>query len=186
MTGAITADERTIGNKRTVPTYPPFLDVGLVSGAGERHKAVTQNEGEPMHRRVGSIALVMAVALAFVVTGCTAPGPSYSILDREATSEDVVPDALPAYAGDSAVLDTSRFVAERDGIRIWLLRGQESSTVCLLAFPGAEDWVMACGGDHAPASMSGPAGEYVYQPDGLPAPKDSTRISENVFAVDDR
>lgn len=130
--------------------------------------------------RLFAIGLMLTLLLA----GCGITPSTYSILDSKAESEDALPDALPSYAGDSADLATSRFVGEYDGTSLWLLRGEESSTVCLLAFPNVDEWVMGCGGDTDAGAMEGPTGKYVYQPDGLPAPQDATRVSANVYAID--
>lgn len=128
--------------------------------------------------------IAIGLVFVFLLTGCAPDEPKYAIFDSTADSEDAVPDALPSYAGDSADLTTSRFVGEHDGVPLWLLRGREGSTVCLLAFPDAVDWVMGCGGESGPGGMEGPSGEYVFQPDGLPAPEDASRISTNVYAVE--
>jgi hypothetical protein len=131
-----------------------------------------------------SRSLVVALMFAFLLTGCTASQPTYSVLDSAAESEDALPETLPSSVGNSADLATSRLVGEYDGVPLWLLPGRESSTVCLLAFPNDDDWVMGCAGDTGAGAMEGPTGKYTYQPDGFPAPQDATRISTNVYAVD--
>lgn len=127
--------------------------------------------------------LVLALT-AMGLSGCTVFAPSYGVLDREAEPADAVPDAVAEQdSGDVADLSSARLVGEHSGSSIWLLRGVEQGTVCVLAFPGDDEWGMACGGEGAPVEMSGPAGHFVTVPDDYPTPDGATRVSDNVYAL---
>lgn len=126
----------------------------------------------------------MLALTAMGLSGCTVFAPSYGVLDREAEPADAVPDAVAEQdSGDVADLSSARLVGEHSGSSIWLLRGVEQGTVCVLAFPGDDEWGMACGGEGAPVEMSGPAGHFVTVPDDYPAPDGATRVSDNVYAL---
>lgn len=133
-------------------------------------------------RRAGLVAAVLLTGLA--LSGCSTPGNGYPILDREAQAVDKVPDTLPSYAGDNADLSTSRFVGEHDGTSLWLMKGTDATTVCLLAYPDAEGWVIGCGDMASQTGVGGPEMQFLYQPDFAPAPEDSIEISENVYVAD--
>lgn len=126
----------------------------------------------------------MLALTAMGLSGCTVFAPSYGVLDREAEPADAVPDAVAEQdSGDVADLSSARLVGEHSGSSIWLLRGVEQGTVCVLAFPGDDEWSMACGGEGAPVEMSGPAGHFVTVPDDYPTPDGATRVSDNVYAL---
>lgn len=134
-------------------------------------------------RRTGlAIGALLSVLL---LAGCASFGNGYPILDRQPEAADEVPDTLPAHAGDDADLSSSRFVGEHDGTSLWLMRGKAPETVCLLAYPDADGWVLGCGDIAGQSGVGGPAAQYVYQPDFAPAPPDSIEISANVY-VDDQ
>ncbi|WP_045264631.1 hypothetical protein [Microbacterium oxydans] len=135
--------------------------------------------------RISRIAAVLTLALTAVgLSGCTAFAPSYGVLDRDAEPEDALPDAVAEQdSGDAADLSSARLVGEHSGTSIWLLRGVEPGTVCVLAFPEDGVWGMGCGGNGAPVEMSGPAGHFVTVPDDYPTPDGATRVSDNVYAL---
>ncbi|MGH3691631.1 MAG: hypothetical protein ACRDT7_15885 [Microbacterium sp.] len=135
--------------------------------------------------RVARIATGFALMLSVtVLSACTAFGPNYGVLDREATSGDAVPDAVTEQdSGDVADLSSARWVGEHSGSSIWLLRGVDQGSICVLAFPEGGEWGMACGGEGGPVEMSGPAGHFVTIPDDYPAPDGATRVSDNVYAL---
>lgn len=119
-----------------------------------------------------------------VLAGCASSGNGYPILDRDPRAADEVPETLPDYAGNDAVLSSSRFVGEHDGTSLWLMKGKKPATVCLLAYPDADGWVIGCGDIDGQSGVGGPATQFVYQPDFAPAPNDSIEISANVYVGD--
>lgn len=135
--------------------------------------------------RIRRITAALAVALtATALSGCTAFAPSYGVLERDAEPGDAVPDAVAEQdSGDVADLSSARLVGEHSGSSIWLLRGVEQGTVCVLAFPEDGEWGMGCGGNGAPVEISGPAGHFVTVPDDYPTPDGGTRVSDNVYAL---
>lgn len=110
--------------------------------------------------------------LGLAVAGCS----DYSVLDRERTGADALPEIVDAEAIDG---ETSRLVAEAGDQSFWLARGADRKQICLVVYETDHDWMAACGGSQLEAS--GAPGKFVVQPDGQPAPEETTRISENVF-----
>lgn len=135
--------------------------------------------------RIVRITAGLALALtAMALSGCSAFAPSYGVLDRDAEPEDAVPDTVAEQdSEDVADLSSARLVGEHSGTSIWLLRGVEQGTVCVLAFPEDGVWGMGCGGKGAPVEMSSPAGHFVTVPDDYPTPDGATRVSDNVYAL---
>lgn len=123
---------------------------------------------------------VAGLLSVLVLAGCSS-GNGYPILDRGAEAADAVPNTLPDYAGNNADLSSSRFVGEHDGTSLWLMKGNDPATVCLLAYPDADGWVIGCSDMAGQSGVGGPGTQYVYQPDFAPAPEDSIEISANVY-----
>lgn len=127
--------------------------------------------------RVG-IALAAACA-ALALTGCTAPGTDYAVLDGDAQARDEVPESLPAYAWETADPATARFVGEHDRASLWLMRASDEDAVCLLAYGDASSWIIGCGGSQF--GVGGGPGSFTVVPDGAPHPDGMTQLSDNVF-----
>lgn len=64
------------------------------------------------------------------------------------------------------------------------MKGNDPATVCLLAYPNEVDWVIGCGDLGGQSGVGGRGTQYMYQPDFAPAPKDSSKISANVYVHD--
>ncbi|MGV2901307.1 hypothetical protein ACNPM4_06475 [Microbacterium sp. AGC62] len=135
--------------------------------------------------RVARTAAGLLLTLsAIALSGCTAFATNYAVLDRDAEAADSVPDGVVEQdSGDVADLSSARLVGEHSGSSIWLLRGVEPSTVCVLAYRDEDEWGMGCGGERGPVEMSGPAGHFTTVPDDYPTPDGATRISDNVYAL---
>jgi hypothetical protein len=135
--------------------------------------------------RVARAAAGLALTLsAIVLGGCAAFPTSYAVLDRDAEPADTVPDdVIEQDSGDVADLASARFVGDHSGSSLWLLRGVEPSTVCVLAYRDESEWGMGCGGERGPIEISGPAGHFAAVPEDYPTPDGATRISDNVYAL---
>lgn len=128
--------------------------------------------------RVAAALVCSVLALA----GCSASGSSYAVLDRDAHPEDEVPAQLPASAGDGADLDSARFVGRHENSSLWLMRGDDDSGVCLLAYLDEATWAIGCASDDGPMQVGGLAGSFTVIPDHAAAPENATQISGNVYA----
>ena len=128
--------------------------------------------------------LVLALSAA-ALSGCTAfATTSYAVLDREAEPADALPDAFTEQdSGDVADLSSARFVGEHSGSSLWVLRGVDQGTICVLAYRDENAGGMGCGGERGPVEMSGPAGHFVVVPDDYPAPVGAVPVSDNVYAL---
>lgn len=120
---------------------------------------------------------------ALTLAGCVATGPTYAALETTPQSVDELPDGLSADANDSADLATARFVAEHAGTSLWLTRGTDSATICLLAYQDESTWLIGCGGENGPIGIGGLVGNFTVVPDGHPGPETGTQISENVYTT---
>lgn len=128
-------------------------------------------------------ALVAVSLISIALTGCTTGSAGYPIFDRAAQPEDTTPTSLPDYARDNIDLITTRYVGEHHGTQLWLGKGREAATVCLLAYPDDHDWVIGCGGEGQNEVYGVKVGRFVFQPDEHPAPEDSEAISDNVYFI---
>lgn len=121
----------------------------------------------------------LCAGILLALTGCVGGGDGgFAVLDREATADDAVRDAvrseLPEYA------ESARFIGEHEGDRLYVLR-TDRNLHCILVDPGeqsdgSEKWVTACGARGAVSS-----GRYGLVPDGHPIPTGATQISDNVY-----
>jgi len=124
---------------------------------------------------VGALAVASVVLLA----GCSAQQNAFTDLQGERGASDELPQ-LADHAYDDLDVSSSRFVGEHEGTSLWLAQGLEDSSVCLVADPGDDDWVVGCGGGGT--KVVGRAGSFEIVPDGVPAPEGATQVSENVYA----
>lgn len=123
-------------------------------------------------------ALVLA-AVVGVLAAC-ASGSGFTDLDREATSADVLPSELPAYASDGLAEESARFAGEHDGVDYFLVRRAEDGGVCVVVFrPATEEWVTGCGGSGITA-VSGVGVSVVVAPDGSPELDEGTPVGANI------
>ncbi|MCC2031442.1 hypothetical protein [Microbacterium allomyrinae] len=120
--------------------------------------------------------------MAVLMVGCSSTGVTYSALDREAEPADELP-AVVIDGNDEIAVETARYVGEHGGAGLWLARTEEPDTVCLIVYPGDQDWVTGCGAEGGPFIVGGPSGEYAVGPDGAPAPEGSSQLTENVYVV---
>ncbi|WP_261165773.1 hypothetical protein [Microbacterium sp. Marseille-Q6965] len=122
---------------------------------------------------------ILATCSALALAGC-ASSSSYAVLEREAQAADAVPADLPARAAGGADFDSARAVGEHEGASLWIMRGEDPGSVCLLSYRDDEAWVVGCGGESGLVT-SGEAGHFVVVADGMPAPDGAVQISENVY-----
>ncbi|MGC5172782.1 hypothetical protein ACPW96_16880 [Micromonospora sp. DT81.3] len=133
-------------------------------------------------RSATSLLLLLATSLlllagaAIVLVGGVG-GSGFALLDRDAESADALPADLAGDAYDSVDTASARWVAEHDGDQLYLARGTEVGTVCLLVH--REDWVVGCGGPQL--GVSNATRTYYVQPDADPDPVTGTKVTENVF-----
>lgn len=124
---------------------------------------------------------ITAICAAVVLSGCGAPGASYTVLDEPASAKDALPTDLPDYAFDEVDPASARSVGVHDATSLWLLRGTDQS-ICLFAYADSTTWFVACGGETG-VTTSGEAGHFQVVPDGAPEPSNGTRVSDNVYAL---
>lgn len=126
-----------------------------------------------------SLALLATAVAALVLTACTAGGPPYADLAGEPTAQDALPADLPDHAYRDVDVDSSRYVGDDGGTQLWLVRGTERDSVCLVTVTDidADDWQIGCSGAAGPLTT----GSYVVHSDGYPTPDDAVPISENVY-----
>lgn len=127
------------------------------------------------------VAALASLALASIVllSGCMASQDAYADLQGDRESHDELP-RLADYAYDNVDVSTSRFVGEYDGTSLWLARGLEDSSICIVAAAADDAWFAGCGG--ATTKIGGIAGTFEVIPDGARGPEGATRVSENVYA----
>ena len=130
-----------------------------------------------MFRPRSVVAGALALASVVVLSGCGSSGELFSDLGGDRQDRDELP-ALADHAYDNVDVSTSRFVGEHDGASVWLARALDGSRVCLIADAGDEAWVVGCG----VGKVSGIAGSFEVQPDGMATPEGAERLSENVYA----
>ena len=138
---------------------------------------VSQDGAMPRLRYASATALVLASIT--LLSGCSTDLVGFSDLQGERESRDELPE-LTDYAYDDVDVSTSRYVGEHAGTSLWLARGLENSTVCLVADAGEDEWVVGCGG--GTVGVDGLAGKYQVVVDGVQAPEGAVKISENVYA----
>ncbi len=120
-------------------------------------------------------------AAVLALSACGAEAHPYSDLGGEATRQDALPASLPEYASRDLDIESSRYVGDDDGTRLWLARGAEEGTVCLVIVSAAEEWFVACGGEAGPMTTGGVVGSYTVHADHHPIPDDAVEISANVY-----
>ena len=120
------------------------------------------------------VAVTLVAMSAAMLTGCV-QYTTYADLEGERDAADHLPE-LEEYAYDSLDALTSRFVGEHNGTSLWLAKGEEANSACLVAQRG-DDWIIGCGG-----GMSGGPGSFEIYPDGAVVPEGATQVSENVYA----
>jgi len=120
-----------------------------------------------------------AVVAAVALTGCIQTG--FSDLDRAATEADVLPAELPEYAVEDFDLDSLRLVGELDKRQLYLARGHDYP-VCVLIYPGPEDWSSTCGSEMLTTTI----GSYEVQvvSDPFPSKDGWTSVGQNIRVRD--
>ncbi|MGK3950967.1 hypothetical protein ACLKM7_01445 [Microbacterium sp. I2] len=128
---------------------------------------------------------VAVACLAVLLGGCAGSGASYAALDRDIQASDELPE-LVAEGSTDIDADSARYVGEHEGVEFWVARMDEPDSVCLVVYPNDTDWVAGCGAYGGKLGVGGPSGDYLLVPDGLPAPEDTTKLTDNVYLVRDR
>ncbi|MDQ0894848.1 hypothetical protein [Agromyces ramosus] len=127
-------------------------------------------------------ATAMTVAMLSVtfLTACTSDLPTYAIFERPAEASDALPADLPQDALDTLSPETARLAGEDAGSELYLVRSSDLTQTCLLAYATAEDWLLGCSeGDSFKVGMSPIS--YEVRADGMPAPKEKTKLTTNVY-----
>lgn len=131
-------------------------------------------------RRITALTAV-TLSLALAAAGCSSPAPGLADLDREPTTGH----PLPADVSDDALADVDRdsirWVGEHEGTDLWLAAGENDYGACLVIYPNATDWLVACGGGLMQSTTSGGL-EFAVVPDGGTVPAGFEAVSRNVFA----
>ncbi|PJJ70723.1 hypothetical protein CLV46_0248 [Diaminobutyricimonas aerilata] len=126
----------------------------------------------------------MAVAgfLLLVTAGCAPLGGSgFRVLDRAATDDDALPAVFLEQEGTYLKAGTARFAGEHDGNRIWLSRGVDMDSICILVDYGDTDYdASACGGLGGGIAVKALSGQkYEIVPDEY-----RDQVVPNIAAVD--
>lgn len=137
-----------------------------------------------MKSRMLATLPVAVACLGVLLGGCAWSGASYEVLDRDRQASDELPEVVAA-GSDDMDADSARFIGEHDGVEFWLARTDAPESVCLVVYPNDTDWVTGCGAYGGQLGVGGPSGDYLLMPDGLPAPEDATKLTENVYLVVD-
>lgn len=126
-------------------------------------------------------ALLMSgvVLAALGLTGCVPTG--FSDLEREATDADAVPAGLPDYALEGFDVDTLRLVGEVDGQQLYLAKGI-NYPICLLIYPGPEDWNTTCGSEMTATTIGSFEVQVVSDP--FPSKDGWTSVGQNIRVRD--
>lgn len=136
----------------------------------------------------GTAAAAVAVALFVIVTlaSCHSPAAAeYGVFERQQSLSDRLPDDVPMDAFGTLLPDTTRFVGEDDGERLYLAKDADDA-VCLAIVGGDDDWWSGCTrGAAGVFSVEHPPRSYAVRPDGVPGPEGSRQISANVYVVDE-
>ncbi len=103
------------------------LSARLVNLSGTRSRGWHDSSMTPSR----SLALLATAAAALVLTACTA-GVPYADLAGDPTEQDALPAGLPDHAYRDVDVDSSRYVGDDNGTQLWLVRGTERDSVCLL------------------------------------------------------
>ncbi|GAB2460306.1 hypothetical protein HD599_001217 [Conyzicola lurida] len=93
------------------------------------------------------IGPVVGVAAVLLLAGCA--GSGFSVLDREQTAEDELPDRMvDGMELDEYDLESSRFSGTHNGVDFYLVRNEDMDDPCL-AFSGDNDFELGivCGGE---------------------------------------
>lgn len=116
----------------------------------------------------------------FVLAGC-AVAPGYSLLDREPTPADsLTPDFIESVPQVDS--ETSRFAVDDGGTLLWIAKGVEDGTMCLIIQIEGEGMEGLCGGPPVTvSSVSTPT--YSLYVDGVPTPEGHRKVSDNIFAT---
>lgn len=123
-----------------------------------------------------------AVGVALALAGCSGPGATYAVFDRDAQPADEVPQTISAHAWEEADPATARFAGEHDETSVWITQGGDGARVCVVAYADEDAWVVACGPFGSRLGVDGLAGSFTVLPDGAPSPSGMTQVSENVYA----
>ena len=130
-------------------------------------------------RRSATVLLIAACALT--LSGCATSTDGFGDLQTQRGSEDELPALAESDAFDNVDISTSRYVGEHDGASLWIAEGVVDAQICLVAVAGESEWGVSCGGA-AGVITTGVTGTFMVIPDGVPAPENATKISENVYA----
>jgi hypothetical protein len=134
-----------------------------------------------MSPRRMTAATALTLSLALAAAGCSSPTPGLADLDREPTTDHPLPAAVSEDGLADVDRDSIRWVGEHEGTDLWLAAGEDARDVCLVIYPDAADWLVACGGGLVQSTTS--AGlEFAVVPDGGTAPAGLEAVSRNVFA----
>ncbi|GAA3631271.1 hypothetical protein GCM10022200_12660 [Microbacterium awajiense] len=122
------------------------------------------------------------ISVSTVLAGCVPIGPVYSVLDRDATADDQVPEVVESGAADIAI-ETARYVGQAEGVGSWLAHATTPDLICLIVYSNAQEWVTGCGGGGTEFGLGGPSGQFVVLPDGASAPNNASQLAENVYRI---
>lgn len=126
-------------------------------------------------------AAMMIGVSALMLTACSSAADGYSDLNGKRVAEDALP-AMSDHILADLDPESSRFLGEFDGTKLWLAAATApTAAVCLAIMPESGDWIAGCGADFA---LGSPDGKFRIRADGAPSDDHLTPLSENVFRID--
>lgn len=123
---------------------------------------------------------VLALAVAVAALAACSSSSGYSDLDRDATSADVLPTDLPAYASEDFVDGSVRFIDRYDGAEYFLARWIEMPGACVIVYRSADDWMGGCGTAGGTFTLGGIGLDVSVVTDGTPKPGGGTQVGSNI------
>ncbi|GGH36514.1 hypothetical protein [Microbacterium album] len=137
-----------------------------------------------MTTRSKATAVTASLLAVLGLAGCgflASPVP-FSDLTRERTEADALPE-LHDFPPANVDPESSRYVGEHEGVRLWLAEPTQVDGVCLIVVRTTDtDWVAGCSGGSG-VRLGGAGGSFEVRPDRAPVPDDATRVSENVYVL---
>ena len=135
-----------------------------------------------LKRRV--LAGVAGSIVAFSLGGCSMFGPpSYSDLEGDSESAATLPEEVRSDGALNA--DTAHFVGDHEGTQVWLSRGAEDDSVCIILAPMEGSASVACASAGSELSATNRPARFYVVPDGGQVPDDgeNMRLSNNVYVI---
>lgn len=130
-----------------------------------------------------ALAAIAGSIVAFSLGGCSMFGPSYSDLEGDSESAVALPEEVKSNGDLNA--DTAHFVGAHEGTQVWLSRGAEDDSVCIILAPVEGAASVACASAGSELSITSRPARFYVVPNGgqVPDDGDNERLSNNVYII---